>query len=1361
MPKIKSLIREISKAYASYVNLKQEFNDPEKNRERMKGYRPIQSHRDALQRLIQALYPNRHRVYALRGSYGTGKSHLFLMLANYFDLKPDAPEMEQFFANYAEQDPDGAQKLQNWRGDGRYLVALCRYGTGDDFEATVLRAIQQASEREGFAGLEDTHYHEALRRLDSWKQARDERKATGQMYDLFVDTLQEQYPGTSLAALREGLKAYEPPYLNTFKSVFQAITGGDFSPEKGNLIDILEEFVSSDTFKNQYQGLVIFYDEFDEILKEARLDVSRFQGFAELCRHPEAGMQPIIFYANIHKPLQGYATAFSKADFQVVSARLKEVQLVSQGIEDIIAAIVVPDQESALWQQHVAPRQQTFMQLVNPSKRADIFSWRSGADFQERIVEDLYPMHPMATHCLVKLSQEVGSNARSLFTFFTSEDQAGGYREFIAATEIEAHGKGRLNFYTVDQLFIYFQGELRSDNTEPRDAVRRAIRDYEASYRQARKSPGLQFNVDLSSLVDRLLKTLLIYKIAGVACTFHNLAFGLHLPPGAEAQLRKRLKQLVDEGGLFEDSGLYEFRQGDVRDFEQLIEAYKTNPANQPEDLAEAVVDAHRLGRGQRWLEAKEHNGIYYEDKRLRRRFIRPRNLNAETFTDLSQAIDEKERWPDRYEGIALYVLCETMDEVQAAQQRIMENKDPRLLIGVPQEPIPIRDVLLTLEAIKDIKSRPEMQEISLPEQARLDTLRGNEDEGALGRFLALRNRYFDGEDLIWFGTGGEVVVSQPEAAHEPADRRMDNLYAKRNRVKHGIDFNKIHVKRTGTSNTQLHDAVRELLELGSDVKIDLDYGDNRGEIRYLKRCFADTGVLVQSGIPQGARRFYRVEHDPAKYRQALPALAAMVEQIEDLQPEKTVSIRALVSDYAAPPYGQGPVALTLFLAFIVRRFGDALSLKRDPTAVGTVGTCSPSFLYDVVAGQHPNAVFERRRITAPERDLIDGIYQLFSAEESPSSQGVMIKDAFAALQTWWEQLTPLAKTPDIYPSEAAESTRRLLAICRGMETTAAHLFLTGDLLTPYGYFRDDAITEKSAREILAGLERDKDRIATRPKQFKQELIETLMSVDAFTVDEDVTVLSDYQRAIEAWYKELDDNQRDPWSDWQSGSSKAVLRYLGQLSDLRETLLVDLPGDPGFSLGSVEQWTTDRTADYLSTLQAALERIAEHRVPVDAPRYEFTKGESVGESGGPYEKRVKYRGPLKVVIEAAPESECAYFTDTGDDPRRPDSQRERVSERFTYAMDRGNKQLRLVSQAESGKYGRVITLELIDEDHKYVVDPGGKQIGLRETSTTLVLPIDRRSFEITLRSLIDSAVDLSDMTKDDVKAVIEDVLAQL
>ncbi len=892
--------------------------------------------------------------------------------------------------------------------------------------------------------------------------------------------------------------------------------------------------------------------------------------------------------------------------------------------------------------------------------------------------------------------------------------------------------------------------------------MRRAIRDYHASYRQARKSPGLQLDVDLDPFIDRLLKALLIYKISDVACTFHNLAFGLDVPLEKEDRLQQRLDRLVDEQVLYRDQhGLYEFRQGDVRDFEQLIEAYKTDPKNQPDDLAEAVLDAHKLGYGQRWLEAKEHNAVYYEDKRVRRRFIRPQDLSAEFFAEIDETVDEEDRWADRYEGIALYVLCETMEEVEAARRRVEENGSQRLLIGVPQEPIPIRDALLTLEAIKDIKRRPEMQDISLPEQARLGDLLGNEEEGALGRFLELRTRYLQGQELIWFGAKGDVVVAQPDASYESADRLMDDLYSRRNRVKHGTDFNKIHVKRTGTSNTQLHDAVRELLDLGRDVKIDLDYGDNRGEIRYLKRCLLHPGALSLRGVPQGSRRFYRVEHDTDMFRRELPALADMVDQIDKLEPGQTVRIQALIDDYAGPPYGQGPVALTLFLAFVMRRFGDALSLKRDPTAVGSVGACSPSFLYDLIDGQYPNAAFERRRITEQERTLIDGIYRLFSAEEAEPGQSVMMKDAFAALQTWWNHLTPLAKTTDIYPGEEAASTRRLIALCRGMANEAPHLFLTGDLQRPYGHHPDDAITEESRQVILDGLRQDKERIATQPGQFKDALIEALMDVEAFQVEADVTVLSDYQRAIEAWYKALDDNQRDRSPDWHAGESRALIRHLGQISDLRETLLEDLPGDPGFGLREVDKWTTDRTDDYVSKLKAALALIAEHRVPVDAPTVDVNAREIVKESGDTFDRTITYRGPLTVTIDPDPESACAYFTTTGDDPRHPESQRQEVSDHFEHMVEQGNAQIKLVSKAESGKYGRVVTIELIDKDRQHVVEPLGGQPGLRETRSTFVLPIDRQSLEVTLRSLIENAVKFSELTEDDVRAVIEELLRQL
>lgn len=91
MTKISELIT-IHSGYAQYVQLVPTFNDPTENRGRMERYMPIKSHREAFTRLTRALYPLDNRVYLLTGSYGTGKSHLCLMLANYLSLKPGDPE---------------------------------------------------------------------------------------------------------------------------------------------------------------------------------------------------------------------------------------------------------------------------------------------------------------------------------------------------------------------------------------------------------------------------------------------------------------------------------------------------------------------------------------------------------------------------------------------------------------------------------------------------------------------------------------------------------------------------------------------------------------------------------------------------------------------------------------------------------------------------------------------------------------------------------------------------------------------------------------------------------------------------------------------------------------------------------------------------------------------------------------------------------------------------------------------------------------------------------------------------------------------------------------------------------------------
>ena len=75
MTKIREIV-EIKGGYTSYVDLYEEFKDPVKNHGRMSRYKPITAHRVAFERIAKVLNPLDRRFYFLRGSYGTGKSHL-------------------------------------------------------------------------------------------------------------------------------------------------------------------------------------------------------------------------------------------------------------------------------------------------------------------------------------------------------------------------------------------------------------------------------------------------------------------------------------------------------------------------------------------------------------------------------------------------------------------------------------------------------------------------------------------------------------------------------------------------------------------------------------------------------------------------------------------------------------------------------------------------------------------------------------------------------------------------------------------------------------------------------------------------------------------------------------------------------------------------------------------------------------------------------------------------------------------------------------------------------------------------------------------------------------------------------------
>ena len=695
----------------------------------------------------------------------------------------------------------------------------------------------------------------------------------------------------------------------------------------------------------------------------------------------------------------------------------------------------------------------------------------------------------------------------------------------------------------------------------------------------------------------------------------------------------------------------------------------------------------------------------------------------------------EQAAWKDGYEGVAVYVLCETESDVQRAKRVAEGNKSPRVLVGIPNDPIPIREALLKLRAALYIRDTENLDEWSLQERTRLDhDFIGDQNSGYRGEFLKARGRYLDGKALTWYTVDGAVLVAQPKTPYEPADLLLGQLYSARN-TKTVYDLNTVHVNKFGPGqNVLLIDAVTALVRTGRPLEVDVSLSDNTGQKRYLQRALAEANVLAQTQKAAGSLIPYRVQTDAAKYAQTYPALAALMARIKALEPGKKVPVRTLIAELAGPPYGQGPIALSLFLAVAIRVFGDGLRFQLEPADLGSVTIQEADQVFELVNGKHPNAVVEYRAITAPERALINEIYRLFSEEPGAAGQDHAVSDAYAALASWWSARPNLARVADVYPTAVSATAASFVKLLARIADFPPHTFVLAELQTVYGLERDDAITDANLPALVAGLQGDKAAIEGGPTRVKAALIQRLMA--PFAPESDL--YGDYQKAIEAWYKELDANQRDKYAYPTNRQAPALLDHLPSIVNLETTFFQQIPKHFGFGLGAVDDWNADRSDAYVKMFSGALAAIADNRIKVPEPIW---KAQGIGAKTTPTANgaEIRYRGGVKLRVEAPAAGVRVYLTDSGSDPSRNDVQRVEIEESWESTINR-RRDVKLVSCSADGAYGRVLTLAFINEDMQYEVQPVAQQ-KLGEEEFEFIFPKDRDALMVTLRSLLTNAVE--------------------
>jgi hypothetical protein len=970
-------------------------------------------------------------------------------------------------------------------------------------------------------------------------------------------------------------------------------------------------------------------------------------------------------------------------------------------------------------------------------------------------------MHPMATHCAIELSTVVGSAARSLFTFFAGKAnvlEAGSYPWYVARTEVK--GEGGLNLYTADLLARYFRDELQPDNLQTRKIVRDEVRNYQDSVRVVNEQAAAQSLVEADPFLLRTLDIVLVYRTIGVPATRESIQFGLNLTTvSAQARLDNALGDLRDSQALFLNptTAAYEFRiAGAGRDIQQYIDAFLADPTLHPKDLATAVMETEQPKADDRSLKAEAYNNSYGEDKRLWRVFALPGDLERNAFiAKLDEALEAERDWRKRYEGVAVYVLCENGSDIERARRVAAQNSSSRVILGIPEEPLPIRQPLLNLLAALHVRGHEKQDEWSEQERTRLNRdYVGDRASGYTGAFLKARERYLSGRELGWFGLNGQVLVIRPTSAHDPATALMAQLYTKRNSVAH-LNLNQIHVQFGARVNAPLSDAVNALIRTGSPVVVDTSLAANSGDIRYLRSALANCDVLAQVGKASGNRVTYRVQLDSGKYAKEYPALAGMLDELRAMKPGGTVSVRGLLSRYAEPPFGQGPYALALFLAVAIRALGDSLRLKWSADEWGNVTLNDASQVFELVDGNRPTAVFQYREITISERAFINGVYRLFSEDPGAAGQDHAIGEAYGALKQWWDGQPSLAKAPSIY--EASKATRGFVEKMAQIGTYTPHEFLLSELQTVYGLDATTAITDANREMLLQSLDASKGAMPARAETVKRELIDRLAAL----FHPSSQVYGDYQNAIEVWYKGLQEYQRDQHAYAAHRQVPAMLQHLPKINSLEETFWADLPGSSGFGLGKVDSWTSDRTQEFLDRFAQGLKAIAECRPPIPDPVW-AVEGGNARTLGQGANRTVEYSGKVLLKVSVPHKVGQVFVTSNGDDPREVNAQRvavDRAGGEWAEAVEK-NQRIKLVSRAADGDYGRVVEILFGNEKLRYHIQPKA-QSRLGEQEYTLTLARDMSGVRATLESLIQEALKQPGMSKAQLGKLLRELAERL
>ena len=399
---------------------------------------------------------NKNSVW-IEGAYGTGKSHAAWTLKNILEC----PDVE--LRNYFDQHPqklrnDLLNKLLGHKAGGKIVVAHRYASSSIRGDRDLIFAVQE-SIRKALIEAKVAHKGDATLKESVIKWIEKPLNKTHFDNLLKSDDYHHIFHGKDADAVLAQLKSGKDVHdlmENIFKLASQeGITALDIDMDQ--LVAWLENVIDC----NKLKALVLVWDEFSEYFKNNGHSLSEFQKLAAVSQH-----KPFYLIVVTHE--SGHLFSDKNPDWKKLRDRFTnppvEITLPDNIAFDLTAhALVKKDAAKVDWVKKAGDLNSRMVEARKAVAKATNI-------VDEKVLQDVAPLHPMAALLLKHIAKSFKANQRSMFDFIKnheSNEEVKAFQWFIAH-----HGpQDEQSLLTIDYLWNFFYERGRDDLTSDIRAV--------------------------------------------------------------------------------------------------------------------------------------------------------------------------------------------------------------------------------------------------------------------------------------------------------------------------------------------------------------------------------------------------------------------------------------------------------------------------------------------------------------------------------------------------------------------------------------------------------------------------------------------------------------------------------------------------------------------------------------------------------------------------------------------------------------------------------------------------------------------------------------------------------------------------